>query len=259
MGERVRVGAFCILDATRGPITLGDEVELLSNVVIQGPCSVGARTRVYPFACLGFEPQDYKHPRGAPTPGVVIGADCLVRESVTVHAATKTERPTTVGDKCFLMVGSHLGHDARIGNNVVLVNDVALAGHVEVNDNATIGGGTVVHQFNRIGRLAFVSGGSAFTTDVPPFCMAYARNRLAGLNLVGLRRNGVSRDHITTLRELFRLTFMRRLPNPEVVAVYRAASSDCPLAGEVADFVASAKRAVTPYYSSRAGLSDGEL
>jgi UDP-N-acetylglucosamine acyltransferase len=238
------VGPFCQLN---GPVRLGAGVRLISNVIIQGPCTIGDRTVVYPFACLGFEPQDYKFRPGTPTAGVRIGAECLIREYATIHAATKQDRPTTLGDRCFLMVASHVGHDARVGNSVVLVNNVCLAGHSEVEDQVTISGGSVVHQFCRIGRLAFISGGSALSTDLPPYCVAWGRNSMVGLNLVGMRRSGVSRDQITDLRTLFRKVFMARLTRPEMIEALDAAAGTCPPAGEIAAFLRTSKRALCPY------------
>lgn len=243
LGEGVEVGPYCIVS---GRVRLAPGVRLLSHVQISGPVEVGENTKIYPFASLGFPPQDVKWKDGNPTAGVKIGRDCVIRENVTIHLASKTERPTTVGDTCFLMVASHLGHDARIGNGVVLVNNVLLAGHSEVGDNATLAGGVGVHQFARIGRLAFISGLVGVAMDVPPFCVSGARNTLHGINVVGLRRAGFPRDHITLLRKAFRSALRVKLPRKEMLAILRDLGRECPPVMEMAEFVGTAKRAIAP-------------
>ncbi len=243
LGRNVKIGPNCII---RGNVTLGDDVELVANVFIEGPTVIGARTILYPGACIGFPPQDYKFKMGMPTAGVVIGEDCLIREHATVHAASKLDAPTRVGNKCFLMVNSHLGHDTVIGNNVVLVNSVLLAGHVQVGDNVTMGGAAAVHQFCRVGRLAMVSGLTAVSLDVPPFCICVNRNDLVGLNAVGLRRNGVPREDITLLRKAFRLALAARLPRQEMLDVLAPLAATSPFVNELREFVATTKRGIAP-------------
>jgi UDP-N-acetylglucosamine acyltransferase len=242
LGDGVEIGPYCIVG---GRVKLGDGVRLVSHVQISGPVEVGDQTRIYPFASLGFPPQDVKWKDGNPTAGVKIGRECIIRENVTIHLATKTDRPTTVGDKCFLMVASHLGHDAKIGNDVVLVNNVLLAGHSEVGDNATLAGGVGVHQFTRVGRMAFVSGLVGVSMDIPPFCVSGARNTLHGINLVGLRRSGVPRDQITLVRRAFRQVFRTSLPRTQMLETLQAMGRDCPLVAEMAEFVATSKRSIS--------------
>lgn len=237
------VGPFCVVD---GPIRLGAGVRLLGNVHVSGPVRIGAGTVVYPFACLGFPPQDYKFKPGDATAGVTVGAECIIREHVTIHAASKTDRPTILGDRVFMMVNSHVGHDGMVGNGVILVNNVALGGHSEVHDGAIVSGSSVIHQFTRVGRLAFLQGDTAASMDVPPFCLAYGHNAMAGINLVGLRRAGMPRDQITRIREAFRLAFRRPLTKPERVRVLEQLGADCPPVMEMARFVAEAKKFVLP-------------
>lgn len=242
LGEGVEIGPHCVL---RGPVRLEEGVRLIGNVHVEGPVEIGARTLVYPFACIGFPPQDYKFSLGSPTAGVKVGAECLIREHVTIHAASKAPgqgSPTTVGDRNFLMVSSHMGHDSRTGNDVILVNGALLAGHVEVSDKATISGNTAIHQFCRVGRLAFVSGLSAISRDIPPFVISGTRNLMFGINAVGLRRNGVAREDIKRIRVAFREAFRVPRPRQEQVAVLREHAVHCPPVSEMADFVASSKR-----------------
>lgn len=255
--ETAQVGKECVLadDVVIGPhctlmgkVTLGAGVELLGHAYIQGPVTIGARTILYPFTCVGFEPQDLKVVRGVtPTAGVVIGENCKLREHVTVHSATKADVPTRVGDRVWMMVGSHIAHDCQIGNDVMFVNNAGLAGHVQVGDKATIAGHAIIHQFVRFGRLAFMSAGSAISTDVPPFCIAWGRNSVVGLNLVGMRRNGVAREDITHMKKAFREVYRLNLPRPELVERLRGMANGCGPVLEVAEFVATAKRPICPY------------
>ncbi len=235
MGPGVEIGPGCIV---RGDVKLGAGVKLIAQVCIEGPCEIGEQTSLYPFACIGFPPQDYKFKDGAPTAGVKIGRECLIREHVTIHQSSKTTHPTTVGDRCMLMVASHLGHDTVIGNDVILVNAVLLAGHVRVGDKATLSGNVAVHQFCRVGRLAFVSGGNAFSTDVPPFCIGGSRNTIMGLNKVGMRRNGVPREDINQLDRAFRLAFAERIPRPEMISRLAELAEQSEYVREFRDFLA---------------------
>lgn len=245
----VEIGPGCVVSPEA---RLGEGVKLLGNVYIAGPVEIGARTVVYPFTCLGFPPQDYKFTRGMPTAGVRIGADCIIREHVTIHAASKTAHPTTTGDRCFLMVNSHMGHDTVIGNNVILVNGVLLAGHVRVFDNATISGNACVQQFTRIGRLAFMSGAVVATQDLPPFCTMGIRNTITGLNVVGMRRNGIPRDEITLVRRAFGEAYRERVPREEMVARLADLASRSTHVAEFRDFIADRTgRAIAPARISR--------
>ncbi len=241
LGGGVEIGPYCVIT---GKVSLGAGVRLVAGVHINGPTEIGEGTTVYPGACIGFEGQDVKFKPGMETAGVRIGKNCLIREHVTIHLATKTAAPTTVGDDCFLMANSHVGHDAKVGNRVVLVNAALLAGHSEVGDGATLSGNTAIHQFARVGRLAFLSGGVGQSMDTPPFCIAGERNRVTGINLVGLRRAGIPREQITRVRQAFAKVFRRSLPKAEMLAALDELGKDCPLVAEQAEFVRTAKRPI---------------
>ncbi|MFO0860383.1 MAG: acyl-ACP--UDP-N-acetylglucosamine O-acyltransferase [Phycisphaerales bacterium] len=243
LGDGVEIGPWCVLD---GRIRLGRNVRLISNVILRGPLEVGANTTFYPNAAIGFPPQDFKFKPDSPTAGVVIGSGCTFREGVTIHASTKPENPTRIGNNCYFMVQSHAGHDCQIGNNVTIVNAAVMGGHCHIADNVTIGGLAAIHQFSRIGRYAFVSGHSGFTTDIPPFCMAYGRNHLQGINQVGLRRANFPREHIQKLRTVFRLALQRPLTRDESIAICESHGHDCPPALEIAQFLREAKRPIAP-------------
>jgi UDP-N-acetylglucosamine acyltransferase len=204
LGAGTFVGPFCHIGAE---IELGEDAQLVSHVVLAGRTRIGARTKIYPFASLGHPPQDLKY-RGERST-LTIGADCLVREGVTMNPGTSAGgMQTVVGDRCTFLAHAHVGHDCRVGSDVILSNNVMLAGHVSVGDFAILGGGAGVIQFTRIGAHAFVGGLSGLENDLIPYGLAVGnRATLAGLNLVGLKRRGFSREVIKDLRRAYRLLF----------------------------------------------------
>jgi UDP-N-acetylglucosamine acyltransferase len=204
IGEGVEIGAFCHI----GPqVELGEGVRLKSHVVVAGRTKIGAGSRIFPFASLGHEPQDLKY-RGEDST-LTIGADCLIREGVTMNPGTAGGRlATTVGDRCAFLANSHVGHDCTIGSDCVFSNNVMLAGHVAMGDFVICGGGSAIVQFARIGSHAFVSGLTGIGADLIPFGLAFGnRGFLMGLNLVGLKRRNFSRDAIHDLRRAYRALF----------------------------------------------------
>ena len=204
VGEGVEIGPFCVV----GPhVTLGPGVVLHSHVVVEGRTSIGARTAIFPFASIGHRPQDLKFQGEEST--VSVGPDCMIREGVTINPGTREGGlSTVVGERCTLMAQSHIGHDCHVGNDVVLSNNVMLAGHVTIGDRATLGGGVGVHQFVRIGAMAFVGGLSGLEGDLVPFGMAIGdRARVVGLNLIGLRRHGAPATSIAALSDALPVLF----------------------------------------------------
>lgn len=198
LGADVSIGPYCVVAGQ-----VGDGCVLRAHVVIEPGCVLGARGTVHPFACLGGAPQDRKHD-GQPS-RLIIGPRVIVREHVTAHGGTaQGGGATVVGADALLMVGVHVAHDCRLGDGVVLANQVALGGHVTVGDGAMIGGLTGVHQFVRVGQNAAIGGASAVRRDVPPYCLARGpEGALRGLNLVGLRRLGVDRASLAALRSVY--------------------------------------------------------
>jgi UDP-N-acetylglucosamine acyltransferase len=204
LGSGVSIGAFCHV----GPqVELGEDVELVSHVAVAGQTKIGARSRLFPFASIGHPPQDLKY-RGEAS-RLEIGADCLIREGVTINPGTQGGGLLTqIGDRCAFLANSHVGHDCRLGSDVVLSNNVMIAGHVVIGDFARLGGGAAVHQFTRIGAHAFLGGLSGLENDLIPFGLAAGnRARLGGLNLIGLKRRGFARETIHDLRRAYRLLF----------------------------------------------------
>jgi UDP-N-acetylglucosamine acyltransferase len=203
IGAAVEIGPYCVV----GPdVSLDDGVRLLSHVSIAGHTEVGARTVVYPFAALGHPPQDKKY-KGEPT-RLVIGSDNIIREQATFHTGTPTGRgETVVGNGGYFMVGAHVGHDCIVGHGVTFANNATLGGMVTIEDGVILGGLSAVHQFGRVGRNAMVGGGAPLVGDVIPYGIVDNHGRLAGLNLIGLKRRGVPRETIHALRAIYRTLF----------------------------------------------------
>lgn len=234
LGEGVRIGPFCHV----GPdVSLGEGVELVSHAAVHGRTTIGARTRIFPFASIGHQPQDLKY-KGEPST-LTVGADCLIREGVTMNPGTEGGRmTTTVGDKCTFLANSHVGHDCQVGSNVILSNNVMLAGHVTIGDFVICGGGAAVIQFARVGSHAFVGGLSGLENDLIPYGLAMGnRAHLAGLNLVGLRRRGFSREAIHDLRRAYRLLFAAEGTLKERVEDVAAEFGEHPQVHEILDFI----------------------
>lgn len=247
IGPGARIGPWCHV----GPqVKLGAGVMLDSHVVVTGDTTVGQGTRIWPFACLGSQPQDLKF-LGEDS-RLIIGARNMIREYVTMNPGTSGGGGvTSVGDGCLFMVSSHVGHDCRVGNGVILANNVPLGGHVTVEDRAIIGGNAAVHQHCRIGRAAMIGGLTGVERDVIPYASATGdRARLAGLNLIGLRRAGVSRAEITALRTAYEMIFDDSLGGSLSDRARQAAQAqpDSALVAEVTGFILadSARHFVTP-------------
>jgi UDP-N-acetylglucosamine acyltransferase len=242
LGDGVTIGPFSVVGAN---VSLGDGVTLASHVVVTGRTMIGARTRIFPFASVGHQPQDLKY-NGEPST-LSIGTDCLIREGVTINPGTEGGgMTTTIGNKCAFLANSHIGHDCRVGNNVVLSNNVMLAGHVEVGDFVIIGGGAAVIQFARVGQHAFLGGMSGLEQDLIPYGMALGnRAHLSGLNIVGLQRRNFSRTEIHDLRRAYRALFAQEGTLLERVADVAEEFKDHPTVMEIVAFIkAGGKRSM---------------
>jgi UDP-N-acetylglucosamine acyltransferase len=206
IGPDARIGPFCHIGAE---VALGAGSALASHVSITGKTRIGAGLRASPFVAIGGPAQDLKSD-GA-SGALEIGADCLLREGVTINAGTPGGGGVTrIGDGCALLAAAHVAHDCVLGDRVVLSNAVLLGGHVVIGDDAMIGGGAAVHQYVRIGAQAFIAGLAGVEGDVIPFGLAGGdRARLAGLNVIGLQRRGFSAERIAGLRAAYRALFAR--------------------------------------------------
>jgi UDP-N-acetylglucosamine acyltransferase len=234
LGDGVTVGPFC----TVGPdVTLGDNVELVSHVAVAGRTTIGAGSRLFPFASIGHPPQDVKY-KGEPST-LEIGRNCLIREGVTMNPGTEGGgMATRIGDNCFFLANSHVAHDCRIGHNVIFSNNVMLAGHCTVGDFVILGGGSAVHQFVRIGHHAFSSGLAGIWRDVIPYgAVIGIPAHLTGLNIIGLRRRNFSREVIQDLRRAYRLLFAEEGALQERVADVSAEFASHAVVQEILSFI----------------------
>jgi UDP-N-acetylglucosamine acyltransferase len=236
LGEGVRIGPFCHVSADS---IVGDRVELVSHVSVMGATTIGVGTKVYPMATLGAPPQNTKHKGGRTT--LVVGANCTIREGVTMHVGTDTSRgETTVGDNGNFLAYAHIAHDCVVGKNATFANGATLGGHCEIGDNVYIGGLSAVHQFVRVGDNAFLGGCSAFVGDVIPYAIAVGnRASLRGLNIIGLKRAGLPRSEIYLLRRAYRTIFDRSRTVGENVELAKAEFAGSPTAMKIIDFITS--------------------
>ncbi len=204
IGKKVSIGPY----STIGPdVELGDGIDIISHVVVEGRTTIGANTRIFPFASIGHQPQDQKY-NGEPS-SLAIGCNNVIREYVTMNPGTEGGGMVTrIGNNCLFMIGAHAAHDCQIGDHVILVNNATLAGHVTIGDWAIIGGLSAVHQFVRIGQHAMVGGKTGVAEDVIPYGSVLGnRARLSGLNIIGLKRRNFSREDIHNIRKAYRMIF----------------------------------------------------
>jgi len=235
IGDNVRIGPYSIV----GPdVKLSDGVILEAHVAVAGHTSVGAGTHIFPFASIGHKPQDLKF--AGEVTELVIGANNQIREHVTMNPGTEGGGGVTrVGDNCLFMVGAHVGHDCQVGNHAILANNATLAGHVELDDFVILGGLSAVRQWSRIGTGAIVGGMTGVEFDVIPYGSVIGdRARLAGLNLIGLKRKGLPREQIHALRAAYRALFEVEEGTLRSRAEQLAAEQgDQPLVKTVTDFI----------------------
>lgn len=234
------VGPGCVL---RGPLTVGAGTRLLGHVHLQGPLELGAGNLVYPFACLGFAPQSVGADVAKPGRGLRIGDRNVFREGATVHRALTDAGPTRIGSDCFLMVNSHVGHDAWLDDEVVLANGALVGGHARLGERTFAGGNSAVHQYVRVGRGAMLSGCAALSRDLPPFFTLTGLNLAGSVNLVGMRRSGMPRAEIDDVRWCYRTLYRRKLtPRQAVEALSERAER--PRVAEILEFVRTSERGI---------------
>jgi UDP-N-acetylglucosamine acyltransferase len=218
------VGPFC----TIGPdVTLGEECTLISHVVLDGHTRIGARNIFHPFCAVGISPQDLKY-GGEPT-RLEIGDDNTIRENVTISRGTVGGGGVTrIGSNCLLMAGAHIGHDSQVGSNCILANCATLAGHVVIEDYATVGAFSPVHQHCTVGKYAFIGGGTIVTQDVLPFSLTSSRreNKAFGINKIGLVRRGFSPERLQTLQKAFRLLLGAKLNTTQAIEKIKELDGD---------------------------------
>lgn len=242
LGEGVRIGAFAVVGEHA---ELGDECVLLPHAVVQGPARFGRTNVFHSFSVVGGDPQDVKY-KGERTE-LIAGDGNTFRESVTVsRGTTQGGGVTTIGNDNLFLAGSHVGHDCHIGSHTLFVNGATLAGHVEVEDYATIGAFSPVHQFCRIGRYAYIGASTVITQDVPPFSLVVTERetKLFGVNAVGLERKGFDAERIKTLQRAFRLLSRSKLNTTQALREIRAELNGSADVEELVRFVESAERGI---------------
>jgi len=233
IGNNVSIGPYCVIDSD---VSLGNGCDLKSHVVISGLTEIGENCVIYPFATLGMAPQDLKF-NGEKT-RLKIGANNTIREYVTMNPGTVTGAgETVVGENGLFMVGAHVAHDCIVGNNVILANNATLAGHVELGDFAIIGGLSAVLQFIRVGAFSIIGGCTGVDSDVIPYGRVKGeRGHLAGLNLIGLERQGISKDAIRNLQRAFKTLFGSEGTLEERIAMLEKDYGDDKVIRNIVDF-----------------------
>jgi len=231
-----------------GPyVVIGEDVKIGEGTHVGPHCffefaEIGKNNYFSGGVYLGTPPQDFSYKNEKTK--VVIGDNNYLREGVSIHRGTKATMLTSVGSNCMLMANSHIGHDGRVGNGVVMVNGTGLAGHVHVEDKVIISGLCGVHQFGRIGTMAMLSGGAMATMDIPPYCRAQGdRAKLVGLNIIGMRRNGISKESIMSVKAAYKVLFASGLPMQEAINRIKSGNFS-PEAIKMAEFCAQTKRGV---------------
>ncbi len=241
IGDDCHIGPFCTIGTE---VTLGNGVHLESHVVIDGKTSIGDETRVFPFVSIGHAPQDLKY-KGEPT-ATEIGKRNHIREFVTIHRGTVGGGGLTrIGDDNLLMAQVHVAHDCTIGSEVIMANAATLAGHVEIADRANVGAYSGVHQFCRVGREAFVGGYSVVVKDALPFAISQGNHaKCYGMNRIGMKRRGYSKETIEKLHRAYHLLLSSKLNTTQAVERIRAEITDCAEVDYLVEFIDSSTRGV---------------
>ena len=242
LGSDVAVGPYAVVEAG---VTIGDGSAVAAHVVLHTGCHLGRGVTVAPHAILGGVPQHLAF-KGHPSE-LTIGDGTIIREYVTVHRSMQEGDKTQIGRECYIMALSHVAHDCRLGDGVILTSFAALSGHVIAGDRVVVGGHTAVHQFVRIGRLAMLSGTSRVVKDVPPFFMAEGNPcRMRGLNVVGLRRAGVDAETRDKLKRAYRLLYRSGLNTARAVEVIRGELAPDEAVDHLVAFIEASERGITP-------------
>ncbi len=237
----VEVGPYAVI----GPrVCIGPRTKIGPHAVLQGHTTIGADNQIFQFASVGAIPQDLKY-AGEPT-RLEIGDGNQIREFATLHLGTAGGGGLTrVGSKNLFMANSHVAHDCQIGDHVILANCASLGGHVQIEDGAIFGGLSAVHQFTRVGKLAFISGGAMVAQDVPPYCTVQGdRAQLIGLNTVGLTRAGLDDAAVRRMKRAYRIFFRSKLGLREAVARVRAEYGGHPEIDHLVGFIEGSERGI---------------
>jgi UDP-N-acetylglucosamine acyltransferase len=240
LADDVAVGPYTVIEEN---VKIGSGTKIASSALLAGGAAVGNNVEVHHGAVIGTIPQDLKF--GGEVTQVVIGDNTVVREYATVNRGTKAYGTTTVGKECLLMAYSHVAHDCILGDGVIMANSVNLAGHVEIGDYAIIGGVVPVHQFVKIGVHAMIGGGFRVQQDICPYALVGGYPlKVAGINAVGLRRRGFSREVIKALEKAFKLLFFSGLNTSQAVERIKSEVELIPEVQEILDFIGKSTRGI---------------
>lgn len=242
LGEGVEIGPFAIIE---DGVELGKNVRIMAHAYICSGTTIGDNVQVHMGAVIGNVPQDLGFDKNKKT-YTKIGNNTVVREYATIHRSTIEGSYTVVGDGCYLMALSHVGHDCHIGNNVIIANGVLLAGHVSIGDYAFVSGNVVVHQFCRIGTVAMIGGFTGINKDVPPYMLVRGPSVVRSVNLVGLRRLKFPRDLIGDIKEAYKLIFMSNLNTAQAIEGIRKLKPSKEL-DHLVEFIQTSKRGICKY------------
>lgn len=241
LAEGVSVGPYCVIGKQ---VSIGEGTRLISHVCIEGPTTIGSCCTIHPFACIGFISQDLKYKGGAP--GVIIGDNNTIREYVTINTATFDGDNTILGNRCHIMAYCHVAHDCTVGDEVIMANAATLAGHVTVEHQAIIGGLCGIHQFVHVGRLSIMGGCSKAVKDVPPFMTADGNPlEIRGINAIGLKRHGIDRENITTLKNAFKILYHQDFSVSQAVEKMKAELENTPELTHLYAFIERSERGLT--------------
>ncbi|NPA44801.1 MAG: acyl-ACP--UDP-N-acetylglucosamine O-acyltransferase [Chlorobi bacterium] len=247
-----KIADSAIIDAfvtIQEDVVIGERTHVQPNVVIMDGARIGNDVNIFPGAVISAEPQDLKY-RGEKTTAE-IGNNCIIREFVTINKGTAAKDKTIVGNNCLIMAYSHVAHDCILGNNIILANGVQLAGEVEVDDFAILGGGTLVHQFTRIGKHVMAQGGVKLTKDIPPYTIvAREPASFTGINSVGLRRRAFSNERIDQIKGLYRIIYNSGLNTKDALLKIES-MEDSVDKDEIIKFIKSSNRGIISGYNKR--------
>lgn len=254
IGENVTVSPFTTIEKN---VEIGEGTWVGPNVTIMEGARIGKNCKIFPGAVISAAPQDLKY-KGEPT-FTYIGDNTTIRECVTVNRGTTALGYTKIGDDCLIMATAHVAHDCVIGNHVIVVNGVGLAGHIEIEDYAIVGGMVAVHQFTKIGAHSIIAGGTLVRKDVPPFIKA-AREPMsyAGINTLGLRRRGFTNEQITNIQGIYRILFQEDLTTSKAVEKIKATYSESEEREVILDFIARSDRGIIKGYSKKKATKEDE-
>ncbi|MBI4974867.1 MAG: acyl-ACP--UDP-N-acetylglucosamine O-acyltransferase [Candidatus Omnitrophica bacterium] len=243
----VEIGPFAIVE---DGVEIGPKVKVWPHAYIASGTSIGEATQIHMGAVLGHFPQDLAFDKSAKT-YLKIGKRNIIREYATIHRGTKDCSSTVIGDDCYLMALSHIGHNCEIGNNVIIANCALLSGYVTVEDKAFISGNVVVHQFCRIGALSMIGGFTGINKDVPPYMLVRGPSVVRSINLIGLRRSKFSKELIDNLKEAFRLLYNADLNTAQAIEGIKKLKPSNEL-NHLIDFIEHSKRGICKYKYSDA-------